>query len=190
MTPFGPICKIPTQVFSVIAKTFQSSNELQQCLNSRICCFNMVLMFKKSLNLVICWSIHVLFGTYCYGPSFINSWLNIKVKNFGFFLKIIVNILDIYGIFYYDILSCHCPESLEYFVFIYLCGVLHHFQHCTGHFMTSSFVGRGNQYIQLVKILYCELPNLRKQLPTFPHRICSLNHLPLLRSECVTTAPP
>ena len=32
-----------------------------------------------------------------------------------------------------------------------------HFQHRTGHIMTSSFMGRGNQYIQLVKVLYCKL---------------------------------
>ena len=30
----------------------------------------------------------------------------------------------------------------------------------------GSFVGRGNQYIQLVKVLYCKLPTIGKQLPT------------------------
>ena len=40
--------------------------------------------------------------------------------------------------------------------------------HCTGHVMTGSFAGRENQYIQLVKILYCKLPTNRKQLPAFP----------------------
>ena len=44
--------------------------------------------------------------------------------------------------------------------FIYLFGVLHHFQHCAGHITTGSWKGRGNQYIQLVKVLYCKLPNL------------------------------
>ena len=34
--------------------------------------------------------------------------------------------------------------------FIYLFWVLRRFQHCTGHITTGSFVGRGNQYIQLV----------------------------------------
>ena len=33
----------------------------------------------------------------------------------------------------------------------------------------GSFVGRGN-YIQLIKVLYCKLPTISKQLPTFPHR--------------------
>ena len=31
-------------------------------------------------------------------------------------------------------------------IFIYL-GFLRHFQHCTGHIMTGSWKGRGNQYI-------------------------------------------
>ena len=30
--------------------------------------------------------------------------------------------------------------------------------------MASSFMGRGNQYIQLVKVLYCKLPTIGKQL--------------------------
>ena len=37
---------------------------------------------------------------------------------------------------------------------IYLFGVLHRFQHCIGHIMMVSFMGRGNQYIQLVKVQY------------------------------------
>ena len=32
----------------------------------------------------------------------------------------------------------------------------------------SSFMGRGNQYIELVKVLYCKLPTNSKQLPAFP----------------------
>ena len=31
----------------------------------------------------------------------------------------------------------------------------------------GSFVGRGNQYLQLVKVLYCKLPTNGKQLPAF-----------------------
>ena len=52
--------------------------------------------------------------------------------------------------------------------FIYLFGVLHRFQHCSGHITMGSFVGRGNQYIQLVKVMYCKLPTNGKQLPAFP----------------------
>ena len=52
--------------------------------------------------------------------------------------------------------------------FIYLFGVLHHFQHCTGHITTGSRKGRGNQYIHLVKVLYCKLHTNSKQIPAFP----------------------
>ena len=34
--------------------------------------------------------------------------------------------------------------------------------------MTSSWKGRGNQYIQLVKVLFCKRPTNGKQLPAFP----------------------
>ena len=32
----------------------------------------------------------------------------------------------------------------------------------------GSWKGRGNQYIQLVRVLYCKLPTDGKQLPAFP----------------------
>ena len=51
---------------------------------------------------------------------------------------------------------------------IYLFGVLCCFQHCTGHITMGSWKGRGNQYIQFVRILYCKLPTNGKQLPSFP----------------------
>ena len=54
------------------------------------------------------------------------------------------------------------------YLFIYLFGVLHRFQHCTGHIMTGSWKGRGNQYIQFVRVLYCKLLTNGKQLPAFP----------------------
>ena len=52
-----------------------------------------------------------------------------------------------------------CGELFqENFDFIYLFGVLRHFQHCTGHITTGSWEGRGYQYIQFVRVLYCKLP--------------------------------
>ena len=54
-----------------------------------------------------------------------------------------------------------------YRVFIYLFGVLRRFQHCTGHTTTGSWKGRGNQYIEFVRDLYCKLPTKGKQLPAF-----------------------
>ena len=53
-------------------------------------------------------------------------------------------------------------------LFWFLFGVLRRFQHGTGHITTGSWKGRGNQYIQLVKVLYCKLPTNNKQLPAFP----------------------
>ena len=53
-------------------------------------------------------------------------------------------------------------ESTEFLV-IYLFGVLCHFPDCTGHITTSSWKGKGNQCIQLVKALYCKLPTNGKQ---------------------------
>ena len=53
-------------------------------------------------------------------------------------------------------------------IFIYLFGVLRRFQYCTGHITTGSWKGRGNQYIQLVKVLYCKVLTNGKQLPAFP----------------------
>ena len=57
-----------------------------------------------------------------------------------------------------------CPTNR----FIYLFGVLRRFQHCTGHITTGSWKGRGNQYIEFVRDLYCKLPTNSKQLPAFP----------------------
>ena len=52
--------------------------------------------------------------------------------------------------------------------FVYLFRVLRRFQHCTGHITTGSWKGRGNQYIQFVRVMYCKLQTNGKQLPAFP----------------------
>ena len=68
----------------------------------------------------------------------------------------------------------HQPKLLkDYFsyagaLFIYLFGVIRRFQHCTGHITMGSWKGRGNQYIQFARDLYCKLPTNGKQLPAFP----------------------
>ena len=51
---------------------------------------------------------------------------------------------------------------------IYLFGVFRRFQHCTGHITMGSWKGRGNQYIEFVRDLYCKLLTNGKQLPAFP----------------------
>ena len=78
-------------------------------------------------------------------------------------------------------------------LFIYL-GFLRRFQHCTGHITMGSWKGRGNQYIQLVKILYCKLSTNDKQLPAFPlEAVPGTEPRPQRREaggESVTTLPP
>ena len=53
-------------------------------------------------------------------------------------------------------------------LFIYLFGVLHRFQHCTGHITAGSWKGRGKKYIEFARVVYCKLPTNGKQLPAFP----------------------
>ena len=65
-------------------------------------------------------------------------------------------------------LACLTLNQLAFMCwFIYLFGVLRRFQHCTGHITTVSWKGRGNQYIQFVRVLYCKLLTNGKQLPAF-----------------------
>ena len=58
--------------------------------------------------------------------------------------------------------------SLYQDFFFCLFGVLRRFQHCTGHITTGSWKGRGNQYIEFARVVYCKLPTNGKQLPAFP----------------------
>ena len=65
----------------------------------------------------------------------------------------------------------HILEDYNIFLhkgFIYFFGVLRRFQHCTGHITMGSWKGRGNLYIQFIRVLYCKLPTNGKQLPAFP----------------------
>ena len=73
--------------------------------------------------------------------------------------------------------TCMLVVQLAMLVVIYqFIWVLCSFQHCAGHITMGSFMGRGNQYIQLVKVLYCKLLPIGKQLPAFPHKVWGLNH--------------
>ena len=38
----------------------------------------------------------------------------------------------------------------------------------TGHITMGSWKGRGNQYIEFARVVYCKLPTNGKQLPAFP----------------------
>ena len=81
------------------------------------------------------------------------------------------------------------PVSLVPRVRVLLFGVLHRFQHCTGHITTGSWEGRGNQYIQLVKVLYCKLPTNGKQLPALPLEVGPGTEPPISEVGKVTFQP-
>ena len=66
------------------------------------------------------------------------------------------------------IVICMCHFEMKNSLSFFYLGFLRRFQHCTGHITTGSWKGRGNQYIQLVRVLYCKLPTNGKQLPAFP----------------------
>ena len=85
-----------------------------------------------------------------------------------FFLDLSVTLRKILRIFVNTDLGICEQKVKKVLIFIYLFGVLRRFQHCTGHITTGSWKGRGNQYIQFVKVLYCKLPTNGKQLPAFP----------------------
>ena len=56
---------------------------------------------------------------------------------------------------------------------------------------TGSWKGRGNQYIQFVRVLYCKLPTNGKQLPAFPLKaITGIEPRPRRWEASVTTLPP
>ena len=56
----------------------------------------------------------------------------------------------------------------------------------------GNFVGRGNLYTQLVKVLYCKLPTLSKKLHTIFPAEGSKFEPPTseVGGKCVTTTPP
>ena len=56
-------------------------------------------------------------------------------------------------------------QHLFIYLFIWVLTLLS--THCIHH-MTGSFMGRGNQYIHLVKVLHCKLLTNDKQLSAFP----------------------
>ena len=85
-----------------------------------------------------------------------------------------------------------CINILLIYLYIYLFGVLRSFQHCTGHITRGCCKGRGNQYIQFDRVLYCKLPTNGKQLPAFPLEAVPGTEPPAsgVVGESVTTLPP
>ena len=55
----------------------------------------------------------------------------------------------------------------------------------------GSWKGRGNQYIQFVRVLYCKLPTNSKQLPAFPlEAVLGTEPQPQRWEARVTILPP
>ena len=57
---------------------------------------------------------------------------------------------------------------LNIFIYLFIWLLTSLSTHFIGHIMMGSIMGRGNQYMQLVKVLYCKLMTNGKQLPAFP----------------------
>ena len=82
-------------------------------------------------------------------------------------------------------------RDIKVLYFIYLFGVLRRFQHSTGHITTGCWKGRGNQYIQFVRVLYCKLSTNGNQLPAFPlEAVPGIEPRPQRWKATVTTLPP
>ena len=54
----------------------------------------------------------------------------------------------------------------------------------------GSWKGRGNQYTEFARVLYCKLPTNSKQLPAFPHKALTVSNPGLRggRPECYHSA--
>ena len=57
---------------------------------------------------------------------------------------------------------------ISYIVYLFIWILMSLSTHSTSHITMGSFIGRGNQYLQLVKVLYCKLPTNGMQLLAFP----------------------
>ena len=71
-----------------------------------------------------------------------------------------------------EVTNSFCPRQLIYLRYYVTFNTVQVISHL-------SFLGRGNQHIQLVKVLYCKLPTFGKQLQTLPLKVWGLNSCPL-----------
>ena len=68
--------------------------------------------------------------------------------------------------FFSNMLCYSSTLCVDIYLFIWILTSLS--AHYIRHITTGSFMGIGNQYIHLVKVLYCKLLTNGKQLPDFP----------------------
>ena len=66
--------------------------------------------------------------------------------------------------YHYFSLSFAYDAPRTWNVYLFISG----FQHCTGHITVGSWKGRGKQYTEFARVLYCKLLTNGKQLPAFP----------------------
>ena len=79
-------------------------------------------------------------------------------------------------------------SKMVLFFYFFLFGVLRRFQHCTGHITTGSWKGRGNQYIQLARVVYCKMPTNGKLLLAFPLKALTGTPASEVGGECYHSA--
>ena len=115
-------------------------------------------------SLAYCWRLYSKFGPFGKTHSIFRTYEHIYTANSDLLVRHIQYFVP-YEQFHYIFLWGRAYSGRK---FIYLFGVLHHFKHCTDHITTCSLKGRGNQYIQFVRVLYCKLPTNGKQLPALP----------------------
>ena len=87
--------------------------------------------------------------------------LNMCVKELPF------QVSEYFKVSLFKVFYISCKRQSYIYLFIWVLTSLS--THCIGHITTGSFMGRGNQYILLVKVLYGKLLTNSKQLPAFPH---------------------
>ena len=82
-------------------------------------------------------------------------------------------------------------STVSVFIFIYL-GFYVAFNTVQVYITTGSWRGRGNQYIEFARVVYCKLPTNGKQLPAFPLKAVTGIEPPTseVGGESVTTLPP
>ena len=92
--------------------------------------------------------------------------------------------------FYSITFACFILIKRVLFIYVFIWGFTLLATHCIGLIMMGSFMGSGNQYKQLVKVLYCKLSTNSRELPAFPLDVGPGLELLEVGGESVTTLQP
>ena len=102
-------------------------------------------------------------------PNHIINFMKLSSTNSNFFLLLSLDFHELWHSVTSICLFTKVKQQIGYVnTGFSLFEVLRRFQHCTGHITTGSWKGRGNQYIEFARVVYCKLPTNGKQLPAFP----------------------